>query len=740
MKDIFADIIVNISAGDLDRTFQYRIPEELKHQVQVGTLVDVPFGKGRRIIKGYVVGISEQEKIDAMRIKDIAAVPDDPTQIERKLIELAWWMQERYACTMLQALKTVLPIKKKIHKKKNRTIHLLLSMEDAGVLLGEYQKKHQTARTRLMAALLASDGQLDYASTCRELKLTAASIKPLTEQGIIQIEEEQAVRIPMLPRYHTKKEEPLSEEQSSVVAGIQRELQTDKRPCLIHGITGSGKTRIYMELADSMQRQNKQTIVLIPEIALTYQVVWQFRQRFGEQAAVLHSKMSQGERWDAFEAARSGRITVMVGPRSALFTPFPDLGLVIMDEEHESSYISESTPRYRTAETAKKRCELENAQLVLGSATPSLESYHKGLTGEYRLFRLTKRFGNGRLPEVQIVDMRQEFREGNKSMLSAKLEEELRIRLERNEQSLLFLNRRGYAGFVVCRGCGYVAKCPHCDVSLSQHKDGTLVCHYCGFVRDKLTRCPACGSEYIGGFRAGTQQIEELLKKRFQTARVLRMDLDTTRNKDGHAKIISKFANGEADILIGTQMIIKGHDFPGVTLVGVLAADMSLHAASYQASERTFQMLVQAAGRAGRGNRPGTALIQTYQPEHYSIEAAAAQDYVSFYEQEILFRSLLHYPPAGSMLAISGSSEEAGYLETAMQYLKKYADFAARDTKTSVIGPADAAIAKLQDRYRKVIYIKNDNKEVLARLMKLIQKYIEINHGFDTLQIQFDLY
>lgn len=375
---------------------------------------------------------------------------------------------------------------------------------------------------------------------------------------------------------------------------------------------------------------------------------------------------------------------------------------------------------------------------MMGSATPSMESYYSCLQGKWRLFTLTHRFGNGKLPRVYTADMREELKAGNLSVFSRALEEGLRDRLSRGEQTILFLNRRGYAGFVSCRSCGYVAKCPHCDVSLSQHGGGILTCHYCGYSTRMMTVCPECGSRYIGGFKAGTEQIEKLTGKMFPEARILRMDLDTTRKKEDYSRILSAFAAGEADILIGTQMIIKGHDFPGVTLVGILAADMSLYTGDYRASERTFQLLVQAVGRAGRGERRGEAVIQTYHPEHYSIQAACRQDYPAFFEEEMNYRTMMGYPPASGMLTVMGSGLDGEHLAVGMDFLAKYVKTIGRDEKLTVIGPAKAAIAKIQDRYRMMMYLKHPSRDFLSSLQRQMERYIEVNKGYKKLSIQFD--
>ena len=456
-------------------------------------------------------------------------------------------------------------------------------------------------------------------------------IRALEEQGIVRVKSEKLYRNPVQGYTGEKKEIRLNEEQQRIVDEITGEWEEDPPGrYLIHGITGSGKTEVYMELIRYAVSRGQQAIVLIPEIALTYQTVLRFYRNFGDRVSVINSRLSQGERYDQFERARNGELDVMIGPRSALFTPFSRLGIIVMDEEHEPAYQSETMPRYHAREVALQRGKMEHARVVLGSATPSLEAYYGAMTGKYRLFRLTRRAGQAELPSVSVVDLRQELREGNRSMLSRSLREAIEERLSSGEQVMLFLNRRGYAGFVSCRSCGHVLTCPHCAVSLSLHRGGKLVCHYCGYEQPAVKNCPRCGSGFIRTFRAGTQQVEEELQREFPRARVLRMDLDTTRGKEDHQKILSAFAGREADILVGTQMIVKGHDFPDVTLVGALAADLSLHIPDYRAAERTFQLLTQAAGRAGRGKSRGLVIIQTYDPDHYAVQAAAAQDYESF--------------------------------------------------------------------------------------------------------------
>lgn len=640
---------------------------------------------------------------------------------------------------MIQALKTVLPIQEKMKAKEKRYLCLKISREEAEKLLEELEKTRFKARTRLLRELL-KEPRLDVSYASKELGATTSVVKKMTEQGIISIEYEELLRNSLdTEKLRLEEELPLTPEQETAVREILREWEKETpRPVLIDGVTGSGKTQVYMKLIETVLDQGQQAIILIPEIALTYQTVRRFYARFGEKVSVINSRQSQGERYDQFKRARRGEVQVMVGPRSALFTPFANLGLIVIDEEHESSYKSENSPRYHARETAVERARLEHARVVLGSATPSLEAYHKAMEGTYGLVKLQSRYQDRPMPLVSVVDLREELKAGNRSVLSRKLKEAMKDRLEKREQIILFLNRRGYAGFVSCRSCGQVMKCPHCDVSLSEHNNGRLLCHYCGYETVKPQACPVCGSPYIGGFKAGTQQIEKVVKEAFPGVRTLRMDFDTTRTKGSYEKILSAFALHEADVLIGTQMIVKGHDFPDVTLVGIVAADLSLNAEDYRCSERTFQLLCQAVGRGGRGNKPGEAVIQTYHPDHYSIQAAAVQDYEAFYQEEMSYRMLLDYPPASHMMAVLGSCPEEELLVQAMHYLELYIHRVYKEKDLHVIGPAYASVGKVKDIYRQVIYLKHEKQETLVRIKDQLEKYIEINSGFRKLYIQFD--
>lgn len=735
---MYADIIIDITHEKLDKVFQYRIPSELEGILEVGTEVVVPFGRGNKETGGYVIGFSETTDYDEDKIKFILRRAEDKRAIESKLVALAAWMKESYGGTMIQALRTVLPIKKQEKIKKKRTVRLLLSEEEGRERLDIFLHKNQKARARVLAGLLDQPCQ-DYELLTKKLHVTLAVLRAMEEQGILLIESQDALRNPVCYRRTEEKETILTKEQEQAVSVFAQDYENGYRNTyLVYGVTGSGKTEVYMQMIRHVVESGKQAIVLIPEIALTYQTVLRFYNRFGNRVSILNSRLSQGERSDQMERVKRGEVDVMIGPRSALFTPFENLGLIVIDEEHETTYKSEQVPRYHARETAIRRAKLEGASVVLGSATPSLEAFYRCRLGEYTLLELKNRATAQSLPEVYTVDMREELKHGNRSIISDRLKEMIEDRLQKRQQIMLFLNRRGYAGFVSCRECGYVVKCPHCDVALSAHKNGKLVCHYCGYERPSMTSCPECGSHYIGGFRAGTQQIEELVTKMFPAARVLRMDMDTTKKKDSHEKILSAFAAEEADILIGTQMIVKGHDFPQVTLVGILAADMSLYSNHYQSAERTFQLLSQACGRAGRGREKGEVVIQTYNPEHYSIQTAARQDYESFYEEEMNYRMLMGYPPAEELLAIwmTGQSEE--HLKVAAGYLKEFTERINREGRLTVIGPAAPYVSKVNDQYRQIIYVKSEDYELLVRTKDLLEQYIDMNRGFDQLRIQFD--
>ncbi len=737
---MFVDVVVDITHEKLDKIFQYSIPSSLEGMLKVGMEVVIPFGRGNKEIRGYIVNFSETTQYDADKIKDIIKVAEDSIGIETDLIRLAAYIKSFYGGTMIQAIKTVLPVKIIETDKEEKTVKRLISHKEGEEKLAFYLEKNQKARARLMAGLLDQE-VWDYKKLINKVKIGLNIVKALEEQGVLVLESKKVYRNPIAPNKEVMKKDDMiyTDEQKVAIDSFVKDFRESRvATYLIHGVTGSGKTEVYIEMIREVVRKGKQAIVLIPEISLTYQTVQRFYRVFGQRVSILNSRMSKGERYDQWERAKEGEIDVMIGPRSALFTPFQKLGLIVIDEEHEQTYKSEQTPRYHARETAIERGEMEGASVVLGSATPSIESYYRAISGEYKLLELKERSMKQSLPSVQTVDMREELKKGNRSIISDTLRTLIQKRLDAKEQTILFLNRRGYAGFISCRSCGYVEKCIHCDISLSEHRGNKMVCHYCGYEKKRETSCPTCGSKHILGFRAGTQQIEELIKKEFKEAKVLRLDMDTTREKNGHEKILSSFEKGEADILVGTQMIVKGHDFPNVTLVGILAADLSLYANDYRAGERTFQLVTQAAGRAGRGQKAGEVVIQTYAPDHYSIIAASKQDYHMFYRTEIEYRQLMGYPPAEQFMSIMMQGKKEEVLEVAAKYTCDFIHKIKRNREIAIIGPTKPYISKVNDFYRKVIFLKTENYDILIDVKDKLEKYIEVNQGFAQLRVQFD--
>ena len=672
----YADIIVDISAPNLDKSFSYEIPDELG-ELTVGTPVMIPFGAGNKLKKGYICGIRSTRPEGDFKLKKIDSVVKNSLTIEDEFMALAYRMKTNYGGMLKDSLRTVIPVKQKVNLNKG------VKRKDAFPEISELIKENP-------------DG-------CK---------------SPISLNDEQ-----LLAR-------------NTVCADIDGNIH---KTYLLHGVTGSGKTEVYIEIIRHVAEKGKQVIVLIPEISLTYQTVKRFAMCFGNKVAFSHSKLSKGERYEQSEKAKNGEINIMIGPRSALFTPFSNLGLIIIDEEHEASYKSENTPKYHAREVAIWRAEMAGASVILGSATPSLESYNKALDGEYTLLSLSKRAMDAEMPKSHIVDMRAEMKKGNRSVFSEILLEKMKDRLNKKEQIMLFLNRRGYAGFVSCRSCGHVPKCPHCDISLTLHANKRLYCHYCGYSIENYKNCPKCGSGFIGGFGTGTEKIEKMVNETFPEAKVLRMDADTTAKKGDFEKILSAFSKKKADILIGTQMIVKGHDFPDVSLVGILAADLSLFAGDYRAAERTYQLLSQASGRAGRSSLPGEVVIQTYNPEHYCVEYAAENRYVDFYNQEIAARRLMSYPPAGNMMVIyiqSESPKKNSNVADRLVYCIKHFENS-KNVKYRVLGPSEAAVKKLNDMYRSVIYVKDKDYGKLIELKDAIEFFIN-SQKINEASVQFD--
>lgn len=745
MTDLYADIIIDITHEALDRVFEYRVPLSLSLDLRVGDRVRIPFGSHNHLQEGYIISFHEEPVYDPDKIKEIDSKVSDSISVEGNLIQVAFFLHKYYGGSMAMALRTVLPVKTKMKLKLDTVYSLALPKEEAESFLEDCQRRHYTAKARLMKALL-DRGPMEKGILEKEMKISAKMLREFTEKKILEAKEKVHYRNPWSALKQLPSRLPLNEEQRKAVDQVISDFrQGIQKTYLLHGVTGSGKTEVYLALIEEMQRQGRQSIVLIPEISLTYQTVKRFYERFGDRIAVIHSKMSKGEKSDAYARMSHGDVDVVIGARSALFAPLDHLGLIVIDEEHDNAYKSDHTPKYHARETASYRAEISDASLVLGSATPSIESYYRAKAGQYQLLTLKERAGNAALPAVEIVDLREEFRKGNRSIFSEKMHTAIEERLAKKEQVMLFLNRRGFAGFVSCRSCGSVIKCPHCDVSLTYHRDyrngAVLRCHYCGYETAYVHRCPECGSDHVAGFGLGTEKVEAALHQEFPGARILRMDADTTRRKHAHEEILKTFASGEADILIGTQMIVKGHDYHNVTLVGILAADLSLNENNYRSGEITFQLLCQAAGRAGRGEKEGQVIVQTYQPDHYAIKASVSQDYQEFYQQEIAFRQLMSYPPCTHLMSILITSGDESQAILARQritiMLQRSQD--GRETPVEILSPQSARISKVKDIYRQVIYLKHSKSEVLTNLKDRLEPVLGNHPLFAGIEVGFDM-
>lgn len=734
---MYVEVVIGISVDKLDRTFTYRVPDSWGDIDRlIGTEVIVPFGKGNRETKAFVVEIKEEAGIDETLIKDMLKKSENSIKMEGKLIELAYWLKSNYGGTVNEALRTVLQVPKKIERVKARTVSLLIDKEEANEKLREFKRKKYTAKARILER--AIKGDFSYEEFIKTQTSSTAAFRSLEKNGMIEIKEELLYRNPVTINEKSAIRIGLNEEQRAVSEKIINDYKLGiTGSYLLFGITGSGKTEVYMEIMEEVIRRGRQVIFLIPEIALSFQMVDRLSSRFGERISIMNSKMSDGERYDQYLRAKNGDIDIIVGPRSALFTPFDRLGLIIVDEEHEGSYKSSKTPRYHARDVAMHRAKTEGAAIVLGSATPSLETVKMAMEKKIEILMLTKRAAGAIPPEIKVVDLRGELKKGNKSIISEELSALIKDRLSKKEQTILFINRRGYAGFVSCRSCGEAVKCPHCDVSLTFHKPDRLICHYCGYEEKMPQRCPKCSSPYIGTFGLGTEKVEEIVKKEFPTARVLRMDGDTTAGKHGTQKILDKFKNEEADILIGTQMIVKGHDFEKVTLVGILAADLSLYLGDFRAAETTYELLVQAAGRAGRGRYRGEVIIQTYNPEHYVIRSVEKGNYKEFYTKELKYRKAAEYPPETHLLGIILLSVKAEEVNKCGEILHKFIS-ENNENNFYLSMPVWAGIPKIRDVYRKIIYLKSNNRDELVRAKNVVEKYVKDCKEFGKTGVQFD--
>ncbi len=690
---MYAKVIVDIAHANVDRLFTYEIPDDLN--VSAGQRVLVPFGAGNRQTEGFVLELSDTAE-QGVRIKRVIRTLEPYSVLLFEQIELAKWIAASYHCLLVDALRLMIPAQLRGGRVKEKRIRTLCIPEglDAEGALAAMLKKDGTPKAPLQYEVLKllseSNTHMSARDICAFIPNAAGAIRALINKGLIAEQGAEVYRDPGGGR-HTEATAPLvlNAEQRAALDGIEAALCVREGALLLHGVTGSGKTEVYMQAIAKALEAGGGAIVLVPEISLTPQTMQRFSGRFGDNVALLHSRLSAGERYDEWRRIRLGKAKVVLGARSAVFAPLENIRLIVIDEEHEPSYNSEITPRYSAVEVAAKRCSLNGAALVLGSATPSLQSYRRALAGRYTLLPLNSRVMDVAMPKVEIADMRAEFAAGNTGIFSAALQTRLEECLTAGEQAILFINRRGYSTFVSCRGCGYVIKCDNCDVSMTYHKpEERLKCHYCGKSIRVPKVCPSCGKPYLKYFGIGTQQVEEQLYERFPGVAALRMDMDTTRAKNSHQAILDRFASGGAQVLIGTQMVAKGLDIPNVTLVGIVAADASLHIPDYRSCERTFQLLTQVAGRAGRDGREGHVVIQTYTPEHPAISLAAAQDYRAFYDYEIARRRAELFPPFSIFARVLFTGEEEARLQEECEAFTAGLELALRETIADAGGDA----------------------------------------------------
>ncbi len=735
------DVIVDIAHVNVDRVFAYGLPDPLSFVVP-GYRVLVPFGRGERPTEGFVVSETDESGLPegfglAGALKDVKGVLEDYPALSPEQLELAKWMKEEYSCRLIDALRLMIPAQlrgARVQEKSARTARLALDAAGIEAARAQLTSKDGVARAPLQLKLIAllASGRETPVSDLEELCPGASgALKAMERKEWITFGRLHLRRRPyeaLLPK--EKKSFELTESQAHAIGAITGAMESGGA-FLLHGVTGSGKTEVYMRCIAAALDQGKGAIVLVPEIALTPQTVGNFRERFGDSVAVLHSRLTGGERFDEWQRIRKGEVPVVVGARSAVFAPLEKIGLIVIDEEHEGTYRSETAPRYSALDVARRRCEAHGGVLVLGSATPSLETYYNMTQGQYELIEMPERIADKPLPNVEIADMREELARGNRTIFSSRLYREIKLALTEGRQIILFINRRGYSTFIFCRGCGFSLKCDACDVSLTYHRtDETAKCHYCGKEYPVPSICPGCGKPYLKHFGTGTQQVEEQLKRYFPGVTSLRMDFDTTRTKDAHLKILQDFSQCKAQALIGTQMIAKGLDFPEVTLVGVIAADGSLRIPDYRSAERTFQLVTQVAGRAGRERFAGKVVVQTYSPNHPSILYAKEHDYKGFYAEEIARRELCELPPFATFirLMLEGDSDEP--LAQAAQKCQEEITAALHQTRGGgtqedvlYVMASPAPIKLIKKRYRYMVLIKLKNGKYIREHIRAVQSY-----------------
>ena len=727
---MYAEIILNSEAIEIDRPFTYKVPLDMEEKVKVGQIVKVPFGARSKPVEGFILDLKAEEEMKvSFKMKNILSVENEEPIITEDDLKLINFLREEYLCKYIDAIRLLIPVGiLKGAKSKSRNVIVFIDDNLEKI-------KNKDGYIETIDFIKRNTGKYTKTELSKDHGLSIYKLNKLIEHGLIKSEEE------IVFRYNTREynkyvQKNLTLEQSMAIKAIE---ESEENLILLKGVTGSGKTEVYMRIVEKTLKEGKSAIVLVPEIALTPQMIERFKGRFGSNVALFHSKLSDGERFDEWYRVKEGKASLIIGARSAIFLPAKNLGLIIIDEEHENTYKSDQNPKYQTKEVAEYIAKLKGCKVILGSATPTIESYYRAISGEMKLVELNCRVDNRPMPEMTLVDMREELRSGNKSIFSRRLYVSMKEKLEKGEQIILFLNRRGFSTFVSCRSCGYVFQCEDCDISMTYHKNGFLVCHYCGKTKQQPNLCPKCGSKYVKFFGAGTERVEEEVRRYFKNAKILRMDIDTTRAKDSHEKIYNTFKAREADILIGTQMVSKGLDFPNVTLVGILAADMSLNIPDYRAAEKSFQIITQVAGRAGRGDKEGEVIVQTYTPEHYSLQYAKKYNYEGFYEKEFTIRAMMGYPPFGRILLINGTGKNENELKNQMIYLgKRVKEKAEEFGGLEVLGPTPCIIYRIKENYRWQIIVKGEFSAKFSKSIKDIL-YDKANNVYNDIRVSMDI-
>ncbi|MGM0835617.1 MAG: primosomal protein N' [Bacillota bacterium] len=794
----YASVIVDVPAKQTDRAFDYEVPEKWDGFIQPGMRVVVPFGP--RQIQGFVVGLKETTSVKKTR--PISNLIDISPILTEELLQLAEWLRDHTLCFTISAFQAMLPaalkakyekwiivkdriklpphlelffdlsnrarfedfegtghyrlikqliddevlevyyeVKDKLSKKTVKAIVLTATKEELKEAKNKVSTRAQAQHRLLDFFLETGQKKIEKKQLLEDLQIGTSAVGALVKLDILQEVDDERYRDPYANREFAKSEPlALTSQQQQAISPILSSIESvEHEGYVMFGVTGSGKTEVYMQAVDAVLKKGKEAIVLVPEISLTPQMVNRFKSRFGSDVAVMHSGLGMGEKYDEWRKIHRKEVKVVVGARSAIFAPFENVGIIIIDEEHETSYKQEDTPRYHARDIAMERGRYHQCPVVLGSATPTLETFARASKGVYQLLTMDKRMSEQGMPTVEIVDMREELREGNRSMFSRDLLEKLQIRLERGEQSVLFLNKRGYSSFVMCRDCGYVVECPHCDISLTYHRiNNQLKCHYCGYEEQVHSTCPSCESDHFRFFGTGTQKVEEELTKLLPSARVIRMDVDTTSRKGSHEKLLQQFGDRKADILLGTQMIAKGLDFPQVTLVGVLTADTMLNIPDFRSSEKTFQLLTQVSGRAGRHLLPGEVVIQTYSPEHYSVELASTHDYLGFYQKEMLLRKNHQYPPFYYLALVTVTNQELTKVVTVTERITSYLE-GQLSREAVILGPVSSPIARIKDRYRYQCIIKYKREPNLHHALKSVVEKYQSQMDQEKLAIHIDL-